>query len=351
MAERVNSAVDRPPRYRVAIAGCHRMLSRDVAGHNWAAAFAAVPRAEIVAVFDKGTDTRAAFAACWGPLPAFDDYGTMLTAIHPDVLCLATRQTQHADQIEQAVAAGVRGILCEKPLATSMGEVDRIVDTCRRSGVAFAFGLDRRWSPFYRNLVGELRAGIVGEVRTIVAFGLLNLVNHGCHWFDRVLDLAGDPEVAWVTGSVESLAGVPASSNRHLDPPGSCQIQLTNGVEAFVSRAGSGMAFDVVGSRGRLVIVNDGAETHLWTTGADGKTQLSRTLPAARPAPAGPAAVADLLRALDESGPTRCGLDCARRACEIGFAVHQSDREGGRRITPAEIDRDLRIASLPWGNE
>jgi predicted dehydrogenase len=351
VGERVKSAGDRPPRYRVAIAGCHRMLSRDVAGHNWAAAFAAVPRADIVAVFDKGTDTRDAFTACWGPLPAFDDYATMLSAIRPDVLCLATRQTLHADQIDQAVQAGVRGILCEKPLATSMGEVDRIVDTCRRSGVAFAFGLDRRWFPYYRTLVGELRAGIIGEVRAIVAFGLLNLVNHGCHWYDRVLDLAGDPEVAWVAGSVESLAGVPATSNRHLDPSGSCHLQFTNGVEAFVSRAGTGMAFDVVGSQGRLVIVNDGGETRLWTTGADGKTLLSRTLPAATPSPAGPAAVADLFGTLDHGGATLCGLDCARRASEIGFAVHQSDREGGRRIAPAEIDRDLRIASLPWGNE
>jgi predicted dehydrogenase len=240
--------------YRVAIAGCHRMLSPDLVGHNWAAAFAAVPRADMVAVYDRGEVTRQAFTACWGPVPAFDDYATMLATVRPEVLGLATRQTQHADQIEQAVQAGVRGILCEKPLATSMGEVDRIVGVCRRAGVAFAFGLDRRWFPYYRTVVQELRAGIIGEVRSIVAFGLLNLINHGCHWFDRVLDLAGDPEVTWVAGSVESLAGVPENSNRHLDPSGSCQIQLANGVEAFVSRAGSGMAFDVVGSRGRLVM-------------------------------------------------------------------------------------------------
>jgi predicted dehydrogenase len=347
----VNSAADQPSRYRVAIAGCHRMLSRDVAGHNWAAAFAAVPRSEVVAVFDKGEATRDAFTACWGPLPAFDDYATMLSTVRPDVLCLATRQTQHAEQIDQAVQAGVRGILCEKPLATSMGEVDHIVSVCRRSGVAFTFGLDRRWFPYYRSIVGELQAGIIGEVRSIVAFGLLNLINHGCHWFDRLLDLAGDPEVTWIAGSVESLAGVPANSNRHLDPSGSCQIQLANGIEAFVSRAGSGMAFDVVGSRGRLVIVTDGAETHLWTTGADGKTLLSRTLPAATPAPAGPAAVADLFTALDDGRPTLCGLDCARRASEIGFAVHQSNRDDSRRVTPGEIDRNLRIASFPWGNE
>jgi len=69
------------------------------------------------------------------------------------------------------------------------------------------------------------------------------------------------------------------------------------------------------------------------------------------PTPAGPAAVTDLLTAMDNGQTTLAGLDCARRATEIGFAVHQSDRAGGRRVSPADIDRELRIASLPWGNE
>ncbi len=339
------------PRYRVAIAGCHRMLSREAAGHNWAAAFAAVPRADFVAVFDKGESTRRAFLDCWGPLPAFDDFGAMLDAVRPDVVCVATRQTLHADQIELAVAKGVRGILCEKPLATSMGEVDRIVAACGQQGVRLAFGLDRRWFPYYRSLAQELRDGIIGDVRTVVGFGLQNLIFHGCHWFDRVLDLAGDPEVAWVSGSVESLEGVPSNSNRHLDPSGSCHVQFANGVEGYVTRAGSGLGFEVIGSQGRLVIVDDGAETHIWTTGADGKALLSRTLPPASPTVAGPLAAADLFAALDGGGQSLADVHCARRATEIGFAVHQSHREGGRRVTPAQIDRTWRLVSFPWGNE
>lgn len=327
------------------------MLSRTLAGHNWAAAFAAVPRAEMVAVFDRGDTTRRAFGECWGPLPAFDDYATMLASVQPDIVCLATRQTLHAEQVELAARAGVRGILCEKPLATSMGEVDRLIQTCRQFDITFAFGLDRRWSPFYRTLVQELRAGIIGDIRTIIAFGLPNLIHHGCHWFDRVLELAGDPEVAWVAGQVEPLAGLPADSPRRLDPTGSCQIQFANGVAAFVSHAGSGLGFDIVGSGGRLVILNDGAETQLWTTSSDGKTLQARSLPPATSTPAGPAAIVDLLTAMDCGRATLAGLDCARRATEIGFAVHQSDRAGGRRISPAEIDRDFRLASLPWGNE
>ncbi len=336
--------------YRVAIAGCHRMLDRRLVGHNWAAGFAAVPRAEIVGVFDRDAATRQSFVDCWGPLSAFDDFSCLLAATRPDVVCIATRQTMHADQIEQAAAAGVRGILCEKPLATSLREVERIVAACERHNIAFVFGLDRRWSPFYRALVRSLRDGLIGELQTITAFGLQNLIFHGCHWFDRVLDLAGDAEIAWVSGDVAPLTDLPADSPRRLAPPGSCQIAFTNGVRTFVSPAGSGLGFDLVGSAGRLVLVNDGAGTRLWTFGAGG-TLTEQLLPFSPPPPACTLAVADLLDAIERGTSTQAGLDVARRATTIGFAVHQSHREGGRRVTPAEIDPDLRIESLPWGNE
>lgn len=336
-------------RYRVAIAGCHRMLERRLAGHNWAAGFAAAPGVEIAAVFDKGAATRRAFVACWGPLPDFDDYGRMLEAIRPDIVCIATRQTLHAEQIELAVAMGVKGILCEKPLATSMSEVGRVVAACAGRGVPLAFGLDRRWYPYYRTLAQALRDGIVGEVQTITAYGLLNLINHGCHWFDRVLDLAGDPEIAWVAGAVDPLAGVPDDAPRRLDPPGWCQIAFTNGIQAFVSPAGAGMGFDVVGSKGRLVLLHDGAETRLWSFGGGGPEP--REWPSSPFPLVWPLAVEDLVNAIARGSTTLADIHVARRASEIGFAVHQSHREHGRRIAPDEIDRDLRIASFPWGNE
>ena len=53
---------------RVAVAGCHRMLLRDLAHHNFASAFDAVTDTDIVAVFDHGAETRTEFAECWRPV-------------------------------------------------------------------------------------------------------------------------------------------------------------------------------------------------------------------------------------------------------------------------------------------
>ena len=45
-------------RLQVAVAGCHRMLTRQSGSHNWAAGFAAVAATEIEVVYEAGAQTR-----------------------------------------------------------------------------------------------------------------------------------------------------------------------------------------------------------------------------------------------------------------------------------------------------
>lgn len=337
-------------RYRVAIAGCHRMTNRKLSGHNFAAAFAAVPDTEIVAVFDRGAQTRAAFIACWGALPAYADYPRMLQEVQPDLLCIATRQTMHADQIEQAVKAGVRGILCDKPLATSLAEADQIMAACRAHKAPLLFALDRRWMAPYRYLREVIANGLVGAVTSLMAHGVPNLINHGCHWYDTALMLAGDPEPLWVSGTVDELTAEPPEARRRMDPPGWGQVGLRNGaVLAIAPDGGRRPSFTIIGEQGRLLILNDGEEAHLWLD--DRGFQRLDLPPAGFDWPAGPAMVADLIGAIETGTATSCDLTQARRATEIGFAIHLSHAQHGSRIALPAADRTLSIPSFPWGNE
>jgi predicted dehydrogenase len=330
--------------FRVAITGCHRMLERGPAGHNWAAAFAAVPQTVIVAVHDRSAETRQRFAEQWS-VPAYDDYGTMLGQERPEIVCVATRQTLHAEQIEAAVAHGARGILCEKPLATSMSEADRIAAACRRSGTRFALGLDRRWMAFYRHVGTLLRDGTVGEVRSVASFGMPNLIHTGCHWFDMLALLAGDSLVEWVAATVDTTRGNAA------DPPGSGIIEFANGARALVDGGPGGVGFDINGSTGRMTLLNDGAETALWTR--EGRGALVRCEFPSPPPANDPRleAVRDLVGAIREGRSTACDLDAALRSLEIGLAFHASHAQFGARVGFPLPDRGLQVLSLPWGNE
>lgn len=341
-----------PQTWRVAIAGCHRMLDKKPANHNFATAFDAVPGTETVAVFDLGAETRQEFVACWGDsVTAYDNFGNMLRQEQPDILCIATSQKMHADQIQQAVAAGVKGILCDKPLVTSLSEADRLVDACRSASVPLALGLDRRWLVSYRRLAELLREGIVGQLQSMVIYGIPNLINHGCHWYDAALHLAGDLEPQWVSGSVDDVSDEPPDSRRRLDPTGRCIVGLQNGVHLYFTPGGSQRpAFDVVGEQGRVTILDDGRHAWRWPD-ADSPPQPLDIPQPAGDFPSGPAIVQDLLDAIVSRGRTACDVDESRRATEIGFAVHLSHAREGARVELPAADRELRIPSFPWGNE
>jgi hypothetical protein len=148
---------------KVAFAGVHRSVPGGTVGqpngswpsnsHNWASAFAAVtvderrgrnahgamlppappaPAFEVVAVYDAGEATREEFRSvwtgCWGDIVTYSDFDAMLAAEAPDILVVGTRQTYHAEHIVGALRAGVRGVLCDKPLVTSLVEADQIFE-------------------------------------------------------------------------------------------------------------------------------------------------------------------------------------------------------------------------------
>jgi predicted dehydrogenase len=351
-----SAAASRP--LRVAIAGCHRMLSRTPGSHNFAADFAAVPETQVVAVFDRGADTREGFTACWrstwGELRPYDDYARMLDEVRPDIVCLSTRQTMHAAQLEEAVEAGVKGIVCDKPLATSLEEADAMLARCREAGVPLAFALTRRWDQAYQRLCQLVAEGAVGTVTGVIAGGVPNLINHGPHWYDVALALAGDAEPRWVSGLVDDVSAEAADSNRRRDPPGRGQVGLEGGAVVYLTPAGGpSPSFEVLGTRGRILTADDARSAVIWETAPAGQPARPRALelPARDGYEVGPALVRDLVQAVRSSGTTACDAEHARRATEIGFAMHLSGAAGGARIDLPAAERSLRIPSLPWGNE
>ena len=346
---------------RVAIGGLHRMLKPDLTHHNWAAAFAAVSETHVVAAYDRVAATREEFQArwrdAWGDIPMYDDFPGMIEESRPDILMLSTGHWNHADHIELAVRAGVRGILCEKPFVTSMAEADRILATCTDAKVPLAFGLDRRWSDDYLTLRALLSDGAIGTVTGVAAFGVPNLINHGCHSFDTALALAGDGEPTWASGFVDKLPeDEPPDSHRPLDPPGRGWIGLDNGTHLVIAPESIPReTYTVHGTRGRLVIVDEAPQAYLWQTDSkSGRVSLEpRTVdipPLAGPWPSGPAAVRDLVQAVLTGGTTACDLQEAMRTTEIGFAIRASDAANGARVAIPLVDRTHRVRLFEWGN-
>ena len=74
-------------------------------------------------------------------LPAeamFADAEEMLAALRPDVVSFATEPADRRQIVRLAAAYGVKGILMEKPVASSLGEARKILRITQEAGIRTA---------------------------------------------------------------------------------------------------------------------------------------------------------------------------------------------------------------------
>ena len=167
----------------------------------------------------------------------------------------------------------------------------------------------------------------IGEVKSIIAYGLPNLINHGCHWYDALFALAGDVEPVWASGFVDDFSTEPEDSRRRMDPSGRAQIGLSNGTVLYITPDGAytgrglPMSFEVIGDTGRLFVLNDAHQSFFWTSDSSDQVQLVELPQDTNAWSAGPAMVRDLVQAIQTNGRTKCDVDQARRATEIGLSL------------------------------
>ncbi|REE57441.1 putative dehydrogenase [Paenibacillus taihuensis] len=185
---------------RAVVVGCNM-------GKNQAVALAASDDYELVAVCDLNEETAKKVAEACGDLGGgsvgvYTDYAAMLAAVQPDVVVIATPNTTHAPFTLLAVEAGVRGIYCEKPMATNLGDARKMVEVCRERGVVFVVGHQRRTSAVYRKMRELIDAGTIGDVRFIRASCAGDLLSDGSHLADSMLYLLHEREVRWAIGQI-----------------------------------------------------------------------------------------------------------------------------------------------------
>ncbi|MBM4438478.1 MAG: hypothetical protein FJ029_14905, partial [Actinobacteria bacterium] len=152
----------------------------------------------------------------------------------------------------------------------------------------------------------------------------------------------------------------PPDSRRPLDPPGRGWFGFgAHGLGFATYDGGPAHAYEVLGDRGRLLILNDFEDALLFEP-AEGAAPGERPGLKARPlafAPnppgweAGPTMMRELVRAIETGEPTACDMARARITTELGFAFHASHALGGARVTFPITNRNLRVISYVWGNE
>ncbi|WJL94468.1 Gfo/Idh/MocA family oxidoreductase [Microbacterium sp. ET2] len=119
----------------------------------------------LVHVADGGSGRAAEIAAAWGARSSAGIDG-LLADPAVEVVAICSPPDAHAAQILAAVDAGVRVILCEKPLATSIADAERVIERCREARVALVVGTHHLFDPAWGRATHHLTA-LSGQVRSV----------------------------------------------------------------------------------------------------------------------------------------------------------------------------------------
>lgn len=170
-------------------------------------ALGACERFELVALcdLDEGRARRLAERAHVDA--TYSDYAAMLRDQEPDVVVVVTPNSSHATLTIQAAEARVRGVLCEKPMAISMGEGRAMVEACRAAGTALVVNHQRRMSPPILKMRELIDRGAVGDVELIRGSCAGDLLSDATHLVDTIRFLTGDAPIRWVFGQIHRIVG------------------------------------------------------------------------------------------------------------------------------------------------
>lgn len=121
-----------------------------------------VAGAELHAVISPTGTHAKDFAAKHGVKHAFTDLDKFL-ASDIDLVVLGCPNHMHCEITEKAAKAG-KHVVCEKPLATSLAEADRMIAACKKAKVKLMYAEELCFTPKYVRLKKLVDEGALGKI-------------------------------------------------------------------------------------------------------------------------------------------------------------------------------------------
>ena len=129
-------------------------------------AIRASARSALVAVASRDATRAELYAREWQIPRSLGSYESLLADSSVDAVYIPLPNSFHAEWTIKACEAG-KHVLCEKPLALSVADVDRIIDAASRRNVVVAEGFMYRHHPQTAQVRDLVERGAIGSVRVV----------------------------------------------------------------------------------------------------------------------------------------------------------------------------------------
>jgi predicted dehydrogenase len=245
----------------------------------------------------------------------FASTDALYEALKPDYVSVCTWPALHMPMTVEAAERGVRGVVCEKPMALDIDEMRQMRDACAKRGTRLAIAHQRCYEPMYRLARKLIQSGAVGE-RLVLEARVgddWDILSWSVHWFDMarflfdakpVRVLAGGD----VTGARRYQHAVENWSNIYVEYSGGQQA-------TFITGPSHQYGLWVRGSRGMIEISD---RIRLWNEQGYSEPAVEATNFAG--------GFAALMSEMLTDGPMLCGVENTYSATELAYAAHESIR-------------------------
>ncbi|MCX5642270.1 MAG: Gfo/Idh/MocA family oxidoreductase [Candidatus Omnitrophica bacterium] len=218
---------------------------------------------EIVAACDILPDRRERAAKEYG-CAVYADYREMFARKDFDLLVNALPSHLHVPVTKQILSAGFN-VLCDKPLAKKVKDVDMLIALAQKSGKVFAIYQQSRFAPYFQQIKKIIKSGVLGRIvqissiwngfsrrwdwQTLQEYNGGNLLNTGPHPLDQALNLLNadkTPEVTCIMDRVNTYGDAEDYVKLLLRAPGKPLVDL----EISSCCAYPGFTYNIQASRG-----------------------------------------------------------------------------------------------------
>lgn len=146
------------------------LIGCGVMGRSLAAQLKTIEQADLVAACDADENAVRSFANEFG-VWATGNLDELLAREDIDAVLIATPPYLHAEQTVAAAQAG-KHVFCEKPMALSLEECDRMIEACRKNNVNLMVGQVLRYFPIHAKVKELVEGGRLGKLLCLTVYRL-----------------------------------------------------------------------------------------------------------------------------------------------------------------------------------
>jgi predicted dehydrogenase len=288
---------------------------------------------------------------------AHADYRELLKRKDLDLIVNATPSQLHVPATLEFLKAGFN-VLCEKPLAPTVADVDKMIAAARKSGKLLAVFQQSMGAPYFRQVQKVIRSGVLGRIVQIsISFSGFarrwdwqtlqdhnggNLLNTGPHPLGQALELFGEgmPRVTCFMDRANSFG----DAEDYVKLTLSGERRPVVDIEISSCQAYPGSTYNIQGTRGGLKATMREAEWQYFKLSEAPRQKLTLTpLATAEGTPSYPAETLKWHTGKWEVPPSEADLFSSISARFYRGLYRTLAAGAPLRITPEQVRRQIAV--------